>query len=277
MDWFDYREKLKIGINDKQKLDFLVTVVLNQLESIEYDYPNFISYDDYFLFCNTVGIPAQKNDYTGIGVRNFIEVLREHRESANDFISYYIAMVNCISGGREQSIIRNIIIGTLSHSHIPVDIIEDDEGFSYYFPKGVEMFDDALVSEVLNWLNDYPETQKVYSNALRQYSEGVYIRDVADNLRKSLEAFLQEFLGNDKNLKNNKTTICKLLGEKGLNPNIGGFYHDIINKYDTLNNEIAKHHDAVDKNVLEFLLYQTGILIRMIIVVLGQKNLLSES
>ena len=32
-----------------------------------------------------------------------------------------------------------------------------------------------------------------------------------------------------------------------------------------MNDKIAKHNDAVDAKLLEFLLYQTGILIRMVL------------
>ena len=41
----------------------------------------------------------------------------------------------------------------------------------------------------------------------------------------------------------------------------------LISHYYLLNNEVAKHNDKMDKKYLEFLLYQTGIFIRMLIVV----------
>lgn len=102
---------------------------------------------------------------------------------------------------------------------------------------------------------------------MRQYSDGIYIRDVADNLRKALETFLQEFLGNTKNLETNKNEICKYLGEQGVDAGISGLFQPLINAYKNINDRIAKHNDAVDKKLLEFLLYQTGLLIRMVITV----------
>ncbi|MCR4953190.1 MAG: hypothetical protein K6A43_03865, partial [Treponema sp.] len=124
-----------------------------------------------------------------------------------------------------------------------------------------------LVSEPLEWLKDYPQTQKTYVIALKQYSDGIYIRDVADNLRKTLESFFQEFLGNKKNLANNINEVFKFLGAHNAEPELSGSIKDLLSKYDTLNNKIAKHNDKVDARYLEFLLYQTGIFIRMLITV----------
>ena len=145
-------------------------------------------------------------------------------------------------------------------------MLEDDEEY-FVFPKGAQELDDALVSQPLEWLAAYPQTQKTFVTALRQYSDGIYIRDVADNLRKALESFLQEFLGNTKNLETNKNEICKYLGEQGVDAGISGLFQPLINAYKNINDRIAKHNDAVDKKLLEFILYQTGLLIRMVIVV----------
>ena len=74
------------------------------------------------------------------------------------------------------------------------------EVVTFVFPAGDPMMDKNLVSDVLSWLDKYPGAKKTYVNALKQYVDGIYIRDAADNLRKALETFLQEFLQNDKNV-----------------------------------------------------------------------------
>ena len=99
--------------------------------------------------------------------------------------------------------------------------MEDKDGV-FIFPKGAKELDDALVSEPLEWLREYPQAHKTYCIALKQYSDGIYIRDVADNLRKTLETFLQEFLGNTKILKQIKTEICKHLGAQSIDAGILG-------------------------------------------------------
>ena len=76
---------------------------------------------------------------------------------------------------------------------------------------------------------------------------------------------MQEFLGNTKNLETNKIEICRFLGEKGVDAGISGLFHPLINAYKNINDRIAKHNDAVDEKLLEFLLYQTGVLLRMVL------------
>lgn len=57
------------------------------------------------------------------------------------------------------------------------------------------------------------------------------------------------------------------MGTHNAEPELAGSIKDLLLKYDTLNNKIAKHNDKVDARYLEFLLYQTGIFIRMLITV----------
>lgn len=158
------------------------------------------------------------------------------------------------------------VTSMMKQSHILYDLLEENGEF-FIFPKGAPELDTALVSEPLEWLIEYPLAHRTYVTALKQYADGIYVRDVADNLRKALEAFLQEFLGNNKNLESNKNDICRYLGEQGVDSGITSLFHPLINAYKNINDRIAKHNDAVDGKLLEFLLYQTGVLIRLVLTV----------
>lgn len=74
----------------------------------------------------------------------------------------------------------------LDESHIPYEVLKDQDEY-FIFPKGAKELDAALVSQPLEWLSKYPNAHKTFCIALKQYSEGIYIRDVADNLRKTLQ------------------------------------------------------------------------------------------
>ena len=76
----------------------------------------------------------------------------------------------------------------------------------------------------------------------------------------------KEFLVNSKNLEHNIPLIGAYLKEQGASEEIAKILVGLINLYSTLNNKIAKHHDKVDAKFLEFLMYQTGLFIRMLIV-----------
>ncbi len=188
--------------------------------------------------------------------------------SIPQIISHYVAFVNTQNDATKirKKTLMNALGKFLEDLNIQYELLNDKDGY-FLFPKGATELDDALVSQPLEWLKDYPKSHKTYCTALRQYSDGIFIRDVADNLRKTLEGFLQEFLCNDKNLETNKNEICKYLGAQGIDAGISGLFQPLINAYKNINDRIAKHNDRVDKKMLEFLLYQTGVLIRMVLVV----------
>lgn len=263
MKWATYREKLGIGFSDEDKAGLLAnklyTFIRYSIETENY------SDNDFYRFCLLTGIAYNDpNDvHTAIA-----SLFRQKGISTNKLIAYYVAFVNTQEDADQthRDILINELKGFLAELSIPYETTIDEDGI-FIFPKGAQELDDALVSQPLEWLSAYPQAQKTFVIALRQYSDGVYIRDVADNLRKALEAFLQEFLGNTKNLETNKNEICRYLGEQGVDAGISGLFQQLINAYKNINDRIAKHNDAVDKKLLEFLLYQTGLLIRMVIVV----------
>lgn len=265
--WVDYREKLGVGFNDTEKFELLQSKVIILLQKFE----NEIIYDgdSYFLFCLMTGI-EHNNNFPSI---NIITNILSRCDSIKEFLSYYIAFVNTYKekinmriGKRENFI--NILQSMMDQTKIPCDIQKDKKNNQYFvFPQGAPELDDALVSAPLEWLLDYPETHKTFMIALKQYSNGEYLRDTADNFRKALESFLQEFFENHNNLDTNIGVTGKYLKEKGADKEITDVLVKLIDLYKKLNDKIAKHNDKVDSKFLEFLMYQTGVFIRMLIVV----------
>ena len=140
-----------------------------------------------------------------------------------------------------------------------------DNGNYFIFPKGAKELDDALVSEPLEWLKSYPITYKTFVRTLEQYANKENPRDIADNLRKTLEDFLQEFFKNTKILSNNISEIGKFFDSNNVHCELKNMFTSLLTGYDKANTGIAKHHDHANENMLEFLLYQTGVFIRTII------------
>lgn len=263
MKWFDYREKLGIGFSDEDKTkklgNMIATFIYNGKMNERY------SPEDYFQFCLMVGI-----DYSSSQRPVFLlkSLFTQNGLTIPSIISYYVAFVNTQTRRRieHRRELMDVLCRFLNKLNIPFEIIWDDDG-GFVFPKGASEFDDALVSEPLEWLKDYPNAYKTYCIALKQYSEGVYIRDVADNLRKAFEEFLREFLGNNNDLNKNKKEIELYLKAQNADSKLITMLVTLISHYYLLNNEVAKHNDKMDGKYLEFLLYQTGVFIRMLIVV----------
>lgn len=272
MDYIDYREKLGIGFNDLDKQDLFksrIQVFLQAHADISF------SEEQETGFCYNIGVKSKLVNKSLVDVFENPDLKGLQRawlylKSEDDFcifLSNIVTLGNTYFGlKKNKKLIQDSIKKALKDSHIPFEIIEDDDGI-FFFPKGAKELDTALVADPLEWLKDYPNAHKTFCTALKQYSDGEYIRDTADNFRKALEEFLKEFLENTKNLSNNISEAFKYLGENNAEPELAGMMKSLLNAYDTLNNKIAKHNDKVDEKYLEFLMYQTGIFIRMMIVV----------
>lgn len=266
MKYIDYREKLCIGFNDEQ----IFKALLNRIEIALDLLCNAIkdSYRTHFDFTFYFVITSEKVRYPFSrdidGVRD--NILRSN--SINELVLKCVALINMNDDtwkkSEHYSFFKQYFFNALDDLNILFDEKSDADGV-FIFPKGAKELDVALVSQPLEWLQAYPKSYSTFCRALKQYANGEYARDVADNFRKALEEFLQEFLGNSKNLDNNKTELFKMLGQKGADPKIAAMIDTLLDQYNTLNNQSIKHNDALDSKYLEFLMYQTGLFIRMII------------
>lgn len=127
--------------------------------------------------------------------------------------------------------------------------------------------DDALVSQPLDWLSSYPKAHEAFIKALKDYAEAVTdtASEVADKFRKALEAFFQEFFGGNKSLENYKNTYGTYLKSQGVPKEVSGNFETVLQAYTSFMNNYAKHRDATSNRLLEYLMYQTGNIIRLLI------------
>ncbi len=274
MDYYDYRTKLGIGFSDEEKQKQFINRIktflyANKSIPFERDQENAFAYsigEASIIEEEQISVTILRLDSLS-GIQRVWLYLQKKQKLFPDFLATLVTMVNNYPGKKvHKETILNAIKRALDDSRIPYELFHDDDGV-FYFPNGAKELDGALVSEPLEWLSDYPKARVTFARALKQYSDGAYVRDVADNFRKSLEEFFQEFLGNKKNLDNNKAEIYRYLSSHNAEPEIASMMQALMNSYDKLNNSAAKHNDKLDPKYLEFLMYQTGLFIRMIITV----------
>lgn len=180
-------------------------------------------------------------------------------------------------------------------SNVNVKLMFDRSNHTNYFeidfyPKGDKVLDKALVDEVLPLLNE--SSKHEYLQALKCYLDKEYVKS-ADHLRRTLESWLKETFNLEKTLnnilKNIDKEISKALGSKietkfGKNTDktnlqlsyistfISEAFPSLINLFDKYeiphNNGGLKHATATVARLmeaeLEFMLYQTGAIIRFI-------------
>ena len=162
----------------------------------------------------------------------------------------------------------------LIESRIQYDIYKDEDGY-FIFPKGVSEFDNALVSEPLEWLVDYPKAEKSWAKAVREYSNKNVdnVSDIADLFRKALETFLQDFFHEEtKSIEKFLSIYGSYLKENGIPSEISNNFMKVLDGYNLFMNHCAKHHDATNEKVLEYLMYETGNIIRLLITIKGSNN-----
>lgn len=276
MNHIDYRKRLGLSYTDKDKTDYFIAQMYNFFLNVSGDRERFDSLIEQ-SFCNKIGMPMKKenllllqfdNNDEPTGLQRAWIYLEKRQKNLLDFLFCYIMLVNSYAKGRtaERSILINVLLDALDNCQIPYDVIEDEDGI-FVFPKGVPEFDDALVSQPLEWLNDYPSAQIAWVKALKDYSDATEetASDVADKFRKALETFFQEFFGGQKSLENYKSDYGKYLKKQGVPKEISGNFETLLQSYTQFINNYAKHKDATSDKVLEYIMYQTGNIIRLLI------------
>lgn len=265
MDWIDYREELGIGFNDYGKFQLLKNKICTFLRYWDtcVPLPDLLNptYINYFILtgCNTPHMDI-----------NGVLQSMTFSDSMEDLISKFIAFTNTahdhISNEQLLKEIKDFLPSALNSLHIPYTLFEDQDGF-FIFPKGAKELDDALVSQPLEWLSAYPTVRVAWIKALKDYADVTLdnASDVADKLRKALERFFQEFFGGNKSLENYKIEYGIFLKDNNVPKEIRGNFETMLQAYANYINNYAKHTDRADINVLEYILYQTGNIMRLLI------------
>ena len=276
MDWIDYREKLGIGFCDEEKYKLFKQKILNVLNSlVEDDCSGCLERKEYFDFCNMTGTSLKTHYNESYHNKERLEhcvSIIEHTTSLEELLAYYIALVNSVKTNKvlgnywTRIKFANLLRNMLTQAHIPFDLLEYNEEY-FIFPKGVKEMDDALVSEPLHWLTNYPKAEKAYVNALKDYAnaDSDNASRIADSFRKTLETFFQEFFGGNAALENYKKQYGDYLKSHGVPKEISANFETLLQAYTNFMNNYAKHRDATSDTVLEYLKYQTGNIIRLLI------------
>ncbi len=263
MNWIDYREKLGIGFSDVGKANLLSNKVATFIGDGKLN-ENYTP-DDYYRFCLMTGISYSHPYPATLYLKS---LFTKNNLTIPKIISYYVAFVNTQTSCEEshRTLLFEVLGEFLDDLNIPFEIIWDDDG-GFVFPKGAKELDNALVSEPLEWLKDYPLAHKAFVKALKAYSNATEddASDVADLFRKALETFFQEFFNVSKTLENLKSEYGTYMKSKGIPTEISNNLETLQQSYTNFMNGYAKHHDKTSLNILEYIMYQTGNIIRLII------------
>jgi hypothetical protein len=140
-----------------------------------------------------------------------------------------------------------------------------------FYPRGAKLLDEALVNDNLNWLDEYSKkAKKFFESALIDFCDKHYLESI-NKMRMSLEAFLKKMLNKRKSLEKQIGELGRYLKTQNVPADIRNTYSSLLAQYINYQNTFAKHHDDFvasgrpTEEEAEFIIYQTGVLMRFLI------------
>ena len=115
-----------------------------------------------------------------------------------------------------------------------------------------------LIEQTQHWLGPFPDVLMVFNKALQKYEGQVYVRNLLDDLRLSLEKLLQSLLGNSRSLENQLAALGGFVKERGGSPELSNMFVKLVDYYSKYQNTYVKHDDAVIEVEVEFVLEITS-------------------
>lgn len=224
------------------------------------------------LFCQYLGIREIWNS-DPLGYGSWSANIISRLTGENDEIEFYrlieiifsLDITSSMGYGREPTFSKEMLVEyvtqAIDFSSVNVAIaFRNDEVM--LFRKGEEMLDEQLVNQVISFLNT--ESNEHFESALKFYQAKNPIKS-AESLRRSLEEFLRYKLNNTLGLNVSITEMQKRLKVDGRDAQIRNIIFSTFSYLDTYFNENSKHHDGdIDDVENEFLIYETGTLLRYI-------------
>jgi len=117
-----------------------------------------------------------------------------------------------------------------------------------------EEINESLVEETQHWLSDYPDALRLYNSCLEKHSNGLYQRNLLDDLRLSLETLLKTVLENGKSLENQMAELGKYINDRQGSKELNNMFLKLIDYFSKYQNSYVKHSDNVNENEVEIMI-----------------------
>ena len=117
----------------------------------------------------------------------------------------------------------------------------------------INIINEVLIDETRHWLNDYSKVLALYQSALDKYNNGIFERNILDDLRLALEMLLKDILRNEKSLENQLPALGSFIQEKGGSKELGNMFQKLVEYYSKYQNTYVKHNDQVIEEEVEFI------------------------
>lgn len=251
----------KLGFESFEK--FRIRII-NTFRSID----NYITPEGIRNFCNAVGIEQrwEWNSQTTWS-ENIIGALKNERDLVK--LTFMIELIFSLPVNKESDFNKVDLIlhefqEAIKISNVNITVSKIN-GKTIVYPKGEELLNKELIEQVFSFIN--AESGKHFIEALKSYNKRTkedFIKS-SESIRRSLEEYLRYKLKNNKGLDGNISELGKQLKENSADSEIRNIILQNFKYLDKYFNENSKHNDGeIGEKEVEFLLYQTGLLMRYI-------------
>jgi hypothetical protein len=117
--------------------------------------------------------------------------------------------------------------------------------------------DFSFIKNTKKILVKHPEAEKLFNEALDKYVNGIYQRNLLDDMRLALELFLKSFFKNNKSLENQKSAIGVYQEESNASKELSNMFNKLVEYYAKYHNEHVKHNDKVIQKEIGFVINLT--------------------
>lgn len=263
MKWIDYRQELGIGFYDDDKARLFVNKISVMIDVME----NSLDHDEEEGLCQAYFIEVCETPDNHYALYEVKKSIKQDTSNLGVPLSKTLAMVNVARRShsvKSGELIKKCVLKSLDDLGILYDEKTDEDGI-FLFPRGAKELDEANVAVPYEWLREYPKAHVSMKKALESYNNKNDYSTTADLFRKSLEAFGQEFFESRKSLEHLKVEFGQYLKGKGVPKELRENFETTLQMYTNYMNNYAKHQDRTAEKYLEFIMYQTGNIIRFVI------------
>ncbi len=130
---------------------------------------------------------------------------------------------------------------------------------------------EALVEQTRHWLDAFPESLALYNAALGKHANRLFLRNLLDDLRLSLEKLLQELLGNTRSLENQLSALGTFVKARGGSPEHTNMFLKLIDYYCKYQNTYIEHDDAVIEEEVELIVEITSSFMKHLVRLAGRE------
>lgn len=284
---FDKRWGIQDNTEDREQFKTRCLIILD--DEFYKHFPDTGLFDERTSYINDycleisaqMGIPTKANNFDNFANKELYNYIKKlDLNDLQNFMTFMFFLQLTLnydfSGYISNKTLAKRFAEAMKLCNIKSKILDDNGSYDIY-PSNIEFLDKPLVTEVLNWLNDFPDAKKNFSKALKTERIDANYRNIIDDLRISLELFLKQILKNNKSLEKQNSYIGEYLKNNNVSIEISNIYIKLMDYYTKYNNHHAKHDDSVIEIEIDYLIYLTSSFIRFIMLVEEQKkNVLSK-